>query len=181
MEGLRLRPFGWDDLPLVQPWFHDTDTQRWLGGPRWPRQMLEHSQRPLGEYRGARETGLYRWLAQIGDLPVGYIDCGTYDRWTTWEGGDGGRGVVGTIDVPAAAIGYVVAPQWRRRGYGTAMILELMAMPELVDITLFAAGVEPANTASIRSLDRAGFHPLDPEPDWEGFVYYVRFRSGAGR
>jgi hypothetical protein len=59
--------------------------------------MLDLASRPLGEFRGATETGRYRWLAWERDRPVGCIDCGTTDRWTTWEGGPGGRGVIGAI------------------------------------------------------------------------------------
>jgi hypothetical protein len=54
--------------------------------------MLDRADPPLGEFRGAAETGRYRWLAWDRGTAVGYIDCGTYDRWTTWEGGPGGAG-----------------------------------------------------------------------------------------
>jgi hypothetical protein len=54
------------------------------------------------------------------------------------------------------------------------MINAVLAMPELAHIALFAAGVEPANAASVRCLLKAGFTSLDPEPDWEGIVYYAR-------
>ena len=97
MGCLELQPFERRHLPLAEPWFLDRDTQRWLGGPAWPRQMLDRAERPLGEFRGAAETGRYRWLAWAHGSAVGYIDCGTYDRWTTWEGGPGGRGVIDTI------------------------------------------------------------------------------------
>jgi hypothetical protein len=33
---LQLRPFEREHLPLVEPWFADAATQRWLGGPAWP-------------------------------------------------------------------------------------------------------------------------------------------------
>ena len=105
--------------------------------------------------------------------------CGTYDRWTTWEGGPGGRGVVDTIPVPAGSISYVVDPALRRRGHGSAMVIAVMARPELAGIKLFAAGVEPANAGSVGCLRKAGFQPLHAEPDWEGVVYYVRFRAGT--
>ena len=122
MPRLRLRPFQRRHLTLAEPWFTDAHTQRWLGGPRWPRQMLDLAGRPLGEFRGAIETGRYHWLAWERDTAVGYIHCGTYDRWTTWEGGPSGRGVTGTIPVPSGSISYVVDPALRRRGYATAMI-----------------------------------------------------------
>lgn len=134
--------------------------------------------RPLAEFRGAVETGRYRWLARDGGGPVGYIDCGTYDRWTTWDGGTGGRGVIGTIPVPSGSISYVVDPARRRRGYATAMIIALTAAPELAGTELLVAGIEPENAASAGCLRKAGFRPLDPEPDWEGIVYYAWRRPG---
>ena len=94
MGGLRsrheppaARPFDREHLPLAEPWFTDAGTQRWLGGPGWARLMPGRAGRPLGEFRGAAETGRYRWLAWDRGTAVGYIDCGTYDRWATWEGG----------------------------------------------------------------------------------------------
>ena len=129
MDCLRLRPFERHHLPLVEPWFTECNTRRWLGGPGWPRHMLDLADRPLGDFRGAAETGRYRWLAWDQGTAVGYIDCGTYDRWTTWEGGPGGRGVMDAIPVPAASISYVVDPALRRRGYCAAMVEAVMSCP----------------------------------------------------
>ena len=172
---MRLRTFERQQLPLARPWFADADTQRWLGGPGWPQLVLDLAGRPLDEYRGAVETGRFNWLAWEDDTEtaVGYIGCGTYDRWTTW---DGGRGVTGAIGVPAANISYVVDPALRRQGYGTSVIAALLTCPELAHVSLFVAGVEPANTGSVSCLLQNGFHPLDPTPDWEGTVFYARAR-----
>jgi RimJ/RimL family protein N-acetyltransferase len=173
-----LRPFAPDQLPLVEPWFEDPETQRWLGGPDWPRMALRLADHPLGQFRGARETGRYRFLAwDVGDGPVGYVDCGTFDRWATWEGGADGRGLVSVIDEPSGGIAYVTDPARRRSGYGVAMILALLSVSELAHVQLFAAGIEPENTASVRCLRAAGFDPLDPVSDWEGIVYYARRRT----
>jgi RimJ/RimL family protein N-acetyltransferase len=176
---LCLRPFRRDQLPLTRPWFADADTQRWLGGPRWPDLVLDLRDRPLGEFRAAVETGRYDWLAWEGDAAVGYIGGTTTDRWTTWEGSPGGRGVISTITSPAVNISYVVDPARRRHGHGTAMIGALLACPELAHVSLFVAGVEPANAGSARCLLNNAFRPLDPEPDWEGTVYYARQAGGA--
>ena len=173
---LAIRPFVRDQLPLVKPWFEDSETQRWLGGPGWPRMSLDLANAPLGEFRGAQETGRYEFLAWDKDVPVGYVDCGTFDRWATWEGGTGGRGVVSVIDEPSGSIAYVSDPTLRRRGYGVGMILSLMRVSPLEEVSLFAAGIEPENTASVQCLLSAGFWPLDPVPDWEGIVYYARRR-----
>lgn len=171
-----LQPVIREQLPLVETWFEDPDTQLWLGGPGWLRAALDRTKASLGIFRGAQETGRYRFLAWEDDRPVGFIDCGTYDKWVTWEGGPGGRGVLEAIDVSSGAIAYVVDPAMRGRGYGVGMISSLMEVPELAPIELFAAGVEPDNVASVRCLVAAGFTPLDPEPDWEGIVYYTKRR-----
>lgn len=179
MPELRLRPFERQQVPLVDPWFRDADTQRWLGGPGWPSLMLDLTDRPLGAYRGAVETGRYRWLAWDGDTAVGFIDCDTYDRWATWEGGPAGCGVTSAVGIPYGSISYVVDPALRCRGYATAMINAVLALPELAHIGLFTAGVEPANAASVGALLKAGFHPLTPGPDGEGIIYYARFRGSS--
>jgi Acetyltransferase (GNAT) family len=119
---------------------HRCRHQALAGRAAWPRQTLDLADRPLGEFRGAAETGRYWWLAWDQGTAVGYIDCGTYDRWTTWEGGPGGRGVIDAIPVPAASISYVVDPALRRRGYCAAMVEAVMNRPELGGIQLFAAG-----------------------------------------
>ena len=176
---LRLRPFRQRQLPLTDRWFADADTQRWLGGPGWPGLILDLHKRPLGEYRGAVETGRYSWLAWDGDTAVGYVGCDTYDRCTTWDGSPDGRGVVKTLPVPTANLSYVVDPALRRQGYGTSIIAALMASSQITHVSLFVAGVEPANTGSISCLLKNGFQPLDPAPDWEGTVYYARERPAA--
>jgi RimJ/RimL family protein N-acetyltransferase len=174
MSAVRLGPFGSKQLVIAEPWFDDADTQRWLGGPRWPRVILELESKPLGEFRGAIETGRHSWLAWDGVRPIGLIDCGTTDRWTTWEGGPNGRGVLATIPVPSANISYVVDPAVRRSGYGRAMVRMLLDVPELAHVKLFAAGIESGNVASIQCARSAGFDPLSPAPDWEGIVYCVK-------
>ena len=176
---LRLRPFRQRQLALTDRWFADADTRRWLGGPGWPGLILDLHKRPLGEYRGAVETGRYSWLAWDGDTAVGYVGCDTYDRCTTWDGSPDGRGVVKALPVPTANLSYVVDPALRRQGYGTSIIAALMASSQITHVSLFVAGVEPANTGSISCLLKNGFQPLDPAPDWEGTVYYARERPAA--
>ena len=117
---------------------------------------------------------LEREQRAIAEVIAGYIGCDTYDRWTTWDGASGGRGVTSAIEVPATNLSYVVDPALRRRGHGTAMINAALATPELAHVALFGAGVEPANAASVLCLLKAGFAPLDSDPDWEGIVYYAR-------
>ena len=84
---------------------------------------------------------------------------------------------MGVIDEPSGAMAYVIDPARRRRGYGRDMVRTMMAIPALEHVSLFAAGIEPENTASVRCLLSAGFQPLDPISDFEGIVYYARRRT----
>jgi RimJ/RimL family protein N-acetyltransferase len=173
VDQVHLRPFAREQLPLIESWFTDVETERWLGGPNWPRRELDIAEQPLRRFRGARETGRVLRLAWDHAVPVGYIGCESFDRWTNWAGRSEGVGAVKTIDVPTGWIGYVVDPALRRRGYATVMIQLLIDLPGLDDVKMFTAGVDPANVASVRALAKAGFRPLVPEPDVEGIVYFV--------
>jgi hypothetical protein len=57
---VHLRSFQAQELPLVEPWFLNDETKRWLGDPDWLRSMLDLADRPLGEFRAAMETGRFR-------------------------------------------------------------------------------------------------------------------------
>lgn len=172
-----LRDFERSQLDLVVPWFEDAETRQWLGGPDWPARDLDLLDRPLSEFRGAMETARYSLVAWLDETPIGLISGTTTDRWTTWEGGPNGRGVIDVIEGPAVGFTVVVAPRLRNRGFGPAVIEAFIDRPELADVRVFGAGVEPGNLASRRCLEKAGFSLADQTPDWEGFFYYLRYRT----
>jgi RimJ/RimL family protein N-acetyltransferase len=174
-----LRTFTRVELAIVAPWFRDPHTRRFLGASEWPMAMLERDVRVVGEaFRGAVQTGAYRYLAHAAGRPVGYIDCGTFDRCTVYGGeGPGGPIITDSIDVATASIAFVIDPNNRRRGLGRAMIIALMRQPELRLIELFEAGVEPENVASRRCLKGAGFRLDSEQPDCEGMLYYRAWRA----
>ncbi len=178
-----LRLLARADLPLIRPWFEDLDTRRFLGGPDWPAAMLEHGARAAGTvFRGARQTGAHHYLALSADTPVGYIDCGTFDRCTICAGeGPQGPITTETINATTGAIAFVIDPGLRGRGLGRAMIAALLDRPELFAVELFEAGVEPENTASRHCLQTAGFWLYSPEPDFEGMLYYTAWRRDRAR
>ncbi len=162
-------------------WFEDPDTQRFLGGADWPAAMLANANRSIGTtFRGATQTGARQYLALVADNPVGYIDCGTFDRCTVYdvEGPDGPI-ITESIDVATGSIAFVIDPQVGRCGLGRAMIAALTEQPELHRVELFEAGVEPANTASRRCLEAAGFRVRSEEPDFEGMLYYRAWRASV--
>lgn len=177
--AVELREFTREQLWIVAPWFADPETRRFLGGPEWPEEMLERGDRVVGEeFRGAVQTGAYRYLAHAGGRPVGYVDCGTFDRCTVY-GGESPRGpsITDSIEVATGSIAFVVDPDLRRRGLGRAMIGALLRQAELLSIILFEAGVEPDNVASLRCLGAAGFRLGSDQPDWEGMLYYRARRA----
>ena len=163
--------------------FRDPETQRFLGGPQWPARMLELGDCGVGQgFRGAVQTGAYRYLAEVEGRVLGYIDCGTFDRCTVYAGeGADGPIITDSMDVATGSIAFVVDPQLRRRGLGRAMIVAVMGRPELRSVALFEAGVEPENTASRRCLQAAGFHLRSARPDLEGMLCYRAWRHASDR
>ncbi len=137
--------------------------------------MLERADTGVGEeFRGARQTGVYRYLAGCDGRAVGYVDCGTFDRCTVY-GGEGPDGpiILDSIDVGTGSIAFVVDPAMRCGGLGRALIGARMRQPELSFVELFEADVEPENIASRRCLEGGGFRLRSAQPDYEGMLYYV--------
>ena len=168
-----LRAFTRADLAVSEAWFRDPDTRRYLGGPVWLASMLQRADQVVGEeFRGAVQTGVYRYLAQCDGHAFGYVDCGTFDRCTVYGGEGPDRPIItDSTDVATGSIAFVVDPAMRCGGLGRAMINALMRQPELSFVELFEAGVEPENTASRRCLEAAGFRLRSGQPDCEGMLY----------
>ncbi len=182
LPDLTLRQLSWSDLRLIEPWFDDAETQRYLGDRSWPARMLALGERNVGStFRGQRTLAAYRWLAWCNGTPVGYVDCGVLDRWTICDRGPGGPVVTEAISGPAGAIAFVVDPRLRRQHVGRAMLHALLAHPALADVRLFGAGVSPENQGSRRCLEAAGFRLHSVEPDWEGMLYYLFERVARSR
>ena len=176
-----LRALTRDELDVITPWFEDPATRRFLGGPQWPAAMLAHGDRSVATtFRGALQIGAHHYLALADGAPFGYIDCGTFDRCTVY-GGEGPDGpiILETIDALTGSIAFAIDPAKRRQRLATPMIRALTGHPELGDVELFEAGVEPVNTASRRCLEAAGFRLRSELPDVEGMLYYHAWRQDA--
>jgi len=74
---------------------------------------------------------------------------------------------------PAMGFAYVVSPAHWRQGIGRATLRAMFEAPELADVRLFAAGIEPENVASLRCARSAGMVPISETPDDEGMLHYV--------
>lgn len=92
------------------------------------------------------------------------------------------RTVVGDIgfhgppdDASAIEIGYSVVPDRRERGYATEAAGAIVAWAlSLSDVHRVVARCDPQNLASIRTLERAGFHRTGEK---EGEIRWSRERS----
>jgi RimJ/RimL family protein N-acetyltransferase len=164
-----------EDLVLIVDWFEDAETRRYVGGPDWPSRMLARQSAVGSMFRGEQLLRTYRWLARIDDLPVGYVDCGVTDCWTTCAAPDeaGEPLVLHSLEGPACSIVVVVDPKIRGRGVGHQILRALLHEPTLHEVRVFGAGIEPDNLASRRCFERVGFRLHDAAPDWEGIIYYL--------
>lgn len=153
MGNVELRALDEKFLPTVQRWFEDPDTRRWVGGTEWPAAQLRLAADPPERTRGGRVVGWSTLIALDGPDPVGLINFWTYDNRST--------GVIVVVD-----------PKQRRRGYGRAILEAFSRSSDLAGTTRVFAGVDPANVASVRSLEAAGFTLESDSPDELGDVYY---------
>jgi len=147
-----------------------------LGGPDWPeRELALVDSNPETEFRGRLTLRAHSWvlLDQAG-VPVAKIGGDVYDRWTSYAGErDGAPIVLGAIDVISMGLAYVVDPQRWGQGFGSAALRAVIAHPATADVELFVAGVDAGNLASSRCALSAGFHVIDPVPDFEETVYHL--------
>lgn len=79
-------------------------------------------------------------------------------------------------------VGYQFAPEHWGRGYATESVRRLIdyGLTEC-DLDRIAALARPANTASLRVLDKCGFHAAGQRQDWSGHWCMLLFASRTGR
>ena len=113
-------------MPMIEPWFDDLETRRWLGDREWPRRPLDL----------ARLPGRFAILFTLDDKPVVLLDLE--------------RGSDGT-----AAFAIVVSPSHRRQGLASNVVASVYEIPEATGIREIIAEIEHGNTAArqlVRSL-----------------------------
>jgi RimJ/RimL family protein N-acetyltransferase len=80
----------------------------------------------------------YLWVVSESEKQIGFFD---FERESS------------EIGYPA----FYVRPEFRGRGIGLIILKEAIDMPELKTVSLLEAGVEAENSASIKTLEKAGF------------------------
>jgi RimJ/RimL family protein N-acetyltransferase len=140
---LQFQPLRGDLLDLVDCWFDDQQTRRWLGGRGWAAASMALADPPNGRH----VLGAFRDSTLVGMLDV---EC-------TPDG--------------SASFALVVDPQCRREGLGKQMIRTMLHHPLFARVTRFWCGVEDGNVASARLTLSCGFVPVSMSSE-SGFVDY---------
>jgi RimJ/RimL family protein N-acetyltransferase len=146
-------------LSLIEPWFDDSDTERYLGRREWAQRELDLVVTSPGtKFRGRLVTARYAWVVHLTGRPVAFV-------------------VVELYDDASAGIAFVVAPSERGRGVCRGMLSALDHRPELKGVKIFAGATEPGNLPARRAVQAAGF-AVARLPDDEGMLRFQRARVG---
>ena len=130
----------------------------------------------------------------IGDGPVTHLSetrgwlrrraQRRFDHGVTWYGV---RDTVGTMIGSAGLfigrtgaepeIGFEIRKTSQRRGHGTAAVAAVVAEGHRAGFSWIWATVRPANLASLRALDKVGFHAVRDEADSKGPLLYLAHKG----
>lgn len=123
---LTLRVMGEHDLGVVDAWFADRETQRWLGGTGWSARAL------------ALADGVDRiqFVAEDGGVAVVLVDVDVVDC--------------------VAGFAFTTRPDRRGRGLAADAVRLVVEHPALAHAVMWRAGVEDGNTTSESVLARVG-------------------------
>ena len=128
---------------VYESWFENADSQRWLGLPSEEWWIYTQT-----------DSSVYSWLCLHNNVPIGHIQ----------------------IDVEqdgSGSIAFLVAPKYRRRGYGYKLLTALLQQPEITRLTCLRAWAEPDNTISQQLLTSSGFIQSAETTHSEGMLCYV--------
>jgi RimJ/RimL family protein N-acetyltransferase len=143
-----------------------------------PRAPLDQ-RAPGGDFRGKTVLRSHAWIVHDHlHVPVAFIGGDVYDRFVRYHG-EGSSGPILSDEDLRRAMGfaYTVDPARWRRGYGRAAITAVLRTPAVDDVEVFFCGIDADNVGSQRCAEAAGFRLVDPEPDFEGMLYFRRERS----
>jgi ribosomal-protein-alanine N-acetyltransferase len=141
LEGLTLRDFTRDDVALVQ----SASTSSIPDSTTVPRtagadEALDYIDRQRGRLASGRNYA-YCVARASDDMAVGYVGLNLRD-----------------VDLGRASLGYWVGPDHRGNGYAAQALAGLARWASVVlEIPRLELYIEPWNTASVRTAERAGF------------------------
>lgn len=145
-----MRIFKENDIETLQTWFEDSEVQRRLDG------MLP----------------LHEWFK--------YVKAST--GYQVWMGlGESGQSI-GIIMVEqdtdfTGNIALIVNPILRGKGYGRALIEQVMVLSETQSIKKWFAGIEEDNIACLKCFQSVGYLFEDSKPDEDGYYSLIYFSN----
>lgn len=145
-----MRIFNENDIETLQTWFEDSEVQRRLDG------MLP----------------LHEWFK--------YVKSST--GYQVWMGlGESGQSI-GIIMVEqdtdfTGNIALIVNPILRGKGYGRALIEQVMVLSETQSIKKWFAGIEEDNIACLKCFQSVGYLFEDSKPDEDGYYSLIYFSN----
>ena len=148
---LSFRPLVAGDLPRLHRWLNDPEVVRWWEGDDVSWAAV------LRDYGDTADDPEEHCIAVLDGRPIGWIQC--YGIADMPEDGPF-FAPLGLDSATAASIDYLLAPQYRGRGLGSAMIRAFVAdvvfgrHPRWTQIWV---APQVANAASWRALAAAGF------------------------
>ena len=133
---------------IFDGWASDSETTRYVG---WPtHQTLDDTY----AFIAFSDDQWQKW--GCGPLLIEHCETGTVI-------GSAGFAFFGAgTMVEKAEVGYVIAPEHRRRGYATEALRQSITLAQARGVMQLSAGVHPANTVSRHIVENHGFVPGNP-------------------
>lgn len=157
---MRFRRLTDADLPLLHRWLNEPGVVTWWEGDdvSWDGVVRD--------YGAGGDARIEHWLASEGDRPVGWIQCYPAAAYVDdpVDGVEARAWLAAGADRDAASIDYLLGdPTDRGRGLGAAMVaafVDEVVFGRHPSWTQVVVSPQLANTASWRTLERAGFRHL---------------------
>jgi aminoglycoside 6'-N-acetyltransferase len=140
-----------EDLPLLAAWLQQPHVSEWWRGEPHGLAAVEAKYGPCID--GDDPTDLF--VVEADGRPVGMAQCYRIADEPEWA-----RVFDGIVEVSdAAGIDYLIGvPDATGRGIGTAMVAAMVPLVfERLSVASIVVTVQPANVASWKALERAGF------------------------
>ena len=173
------RPLSREDLPLLTTWLRATHVAMWWRGEPQDLAGVEAKYGP----RIAALVPNESFIVEIAGTPIGFIQRYWIANHHDWVR------ALAPVAVPERSIGidYLIGERSRiGKGLGSELVRQFIGetFRQQTDATAIVVGVQQANTASWRALEKAGFtriwaghlesdDPSDEGPSW----VYVRLRD----
>ena len=133
MTDIKLCEITLDDTYFMIRLVNDPEVKRYIPGMIADDEMMKAWISNLGESE-------HEFIVEADGVPVG--ECNL------------------TVCDDMAEIGFMLLPEFWRRGYGTRIVTMLLEKAKALHITEITARTDSANTASVRLLTKTGFQAL---------------------